>query len=219
MRASSAITRGKRVVFVGAIVVAALISGDVLRTEAAGEKAAETEMDKLCSTDARVRDEGVAAVLAGRKATIARLIALFDPDRTPPQSPETRAVAAYLLGEYRAVEAVPVLARSFALDAGPRFDFSGSRYGAPVWTALVKIGPPAAPAMIDNLRDSDDPAVRHYSLDVLLRVLGGKRHLVEALEKAKADTTDPAKAARAEQACKRAREYYKDIESNIAFPY
>jgi hypothetical protein len=54
-----------------------------------------------------------------------------------------------------------------------------SRYDSPIFTALVKIGRPAVPAMIANIKNTDEKLLRKNSMDLLLHVLGGKRRLLE----------------------------------------
>jgi len=51
------------------------------------------------------------------------------------------------------------------------------------WAALVEIGQPAVPAMIKNITTSDDERLRQRSLDVLVRVLGGKDNLIGLLNR------------------------------------
>ena len=58
-----------------------------------------------------------------------------------------------------------------------------SRYGMPVFEALVKIGRPAIPAMIENIKNSDNERLRDDSMLVLYHVLGGKKRLLELFSK------------------------------------
>jgi hypothetical protein len=135
------------------------------------------------SSDERIRDRGVDSILNDRKATIEQLISLVDVEKAEKQDEKTRIAAVYLLGDLRAVEAVPVLSKALSesLDDGATLDIS--RYDVPAFTALVKIGRPAVPAMIKNVETSDSQVLRTSSLDVLVHVLGGKRRLLELLAK------------------------------------
>jgi len=65
-----------------------------------------------------------------------------------------------------------------------------SRYDVPVWTALVRIGRPVVPAMIENIETSDNRILREKSIDVLYHVLGGKRRVLELLTKLKEQAKD-----------------------------
>jgi HEAT repeat protein len=118
------------------------------------------------------------------------LIPLIDPANSEKYNNGTRVAAAFLLGKFRAVEAVPVLARALANEPeqGEKPDIS--RYDAPVWTALVRIGRPAVPAMIENIEASDNRILHIKSLDVLYHVLGGKRRVLELLTKLKVQAKD-----------------------------
>jgi HEAT repeat protein len=118
------------------------------------------------------------------------MIPLIDPDNTKKYSDQSRCAAAYLLGMLRATEAVPVLSRALANEPGRKLIFDISRYDVPVWTALVRIGRPAVPAMIENIETSDNKILRKKSIDVLCHVLGGKRRILELLSKLKARAED-----------------------------
>lgn len=145
----------------------------------------------LQSRDARIRDHAVDAMLDERKSQVEALIPLIDPANADRYSDETRSAAAYLLGELRAIEAVPVLAKALADEPGPKIIFDLSRYDVPVFTALVKIGRPAVPAMIENIENSENAILQKNSLDVLIHVLGGKRRLLELLLKVHERAADP----------------------------
>lgn len=152
----------------------------------------------LQSKKAFMRNQAVDAFLKDRKNSINDLIALVAQTGGKKYSDETRSAAAYLLGEMRAPEAVPALSRALANPLGPDFRLDVSRYDAPIFTALVKIGRPAVPAMIKNLEETDNANIRHNSIFVLSHVLGGKQHLLELLGKLKARTKDKAVAKRIE---------------------
>jgi hypothetical protein len=142
-----------------------------------------SQLDQLLSDNSQAREQAVDKILNDRKALIKKLIPLIDPKNSEKFSDETRCVAAYLLGELRAVEAVPVLSQALADPPGEKFISDGSRYDAPVFSALVRIGRPAVAAMIENIKTTDDLTLQNRSLDVLLHVLGGKQRLLELLVK------------------------------------
>lgn len=118
------------------------------------------------------------------------MIPLIDPINAKKYNDQTRCAAAYLLGMLRATEAVSVLSRALTNEPGRIVAFDISRYDAPVWTALVRIGRPTVPAMIKNIETSDNKIFRKKSIDVLCHVLGGKRRVLELLTKLKARAED-----------------------------
>lgn len=168
-------------------------------------------IDRLLSKEMRTRDRAVDAILRDRKSVIEQLIPLIDPVNAKKYSDETRSAGAYLLGELRAVEAIPVLSRALANPPGRLFIDDLSRYDAPVFSALVKIGRPAVPAMIKNLETSDHKMVRIHSLDVLNHVLGGKRRLLELLVKLSDRSSDDRDVSRRlREARSRVEAHYKE---------
>ncbi|GAH45701.1 unnamed protein product, partial [marine sediment metagenome] len=145
-----------------------------------------------------------------RKNLVDALVALVAQTGGKSYSDETRSAAAYLLGEMRAVEAVPALSRALAKPLGAIYGSDISRYDAPIFTALVMIGRPAVPAMIKNLEETDNANIRHNSMFVLNHVLGGKQHLLELLGKLKARTKDKAVAKRIEKATRHVQEHFTE---------
>ena len=167
-------------------------------------------IDDLLSKEPRTRNQAVDAILRDRKSVIEQFIPLIDPDNAKKYSDETRSAAAYLLGELCAVEAVPVLSQALADPPGPKETSDISRYDAPVFSALVKIGRPAVPAMIKNLETSDNSTLRKNSMDVLNHVLGGKRRLLELLAKLIERSDDRDVSRRLREARSRAEVHYKE---------
>ncbi|MBX3354486.1 MAG: hypothetical protein KF724_02175 [Phycisphaeraceae bacterium] len=138
-------------------------------------------VQNLTSDDPSVRDAAVDAILASRNTVIEELISLLLPAPRTGGNTDVSACAAYLLGEFRAAEAVPALSNAMMLDQDTRFIADISRYDTPYFNALVKIGRPSVPAMIENVRTSDDGRLRQNSLLVLAHVLGGKHRVLELL--------------------------------------
>lgn len=169
-----------------------------------------TAIDDLLSEEPRTRDRAVDAVLGDRKSVIEQLVPLIDPANAEKYSDQTRCAAAYLLGELRAIEAVPVLSKALEDPPGPKLFSDISRYDAPVLGALVKIGRPAVPAMIKNVETSDDLILRKRSLDVLSHVLGGKRRLLELLVKLNDASTEREASRRIREAHSWAEAHYKE---------
>lgn len=135
-----------------------------------------------------------------------RLVEIVDPANAKHHSCQTRQTAAYLLGERRAVEAVYVLSKALADPPIPLVALRPAEYLHTVPDALVKIGGPAVPAMIEHLEKSDNHLLRHAALDVLQRVLGGKPHMLELFDKLIACADDAQKRQRLERARQLVRE-------------
>ncbi len=151
--------------------------------QAKTEKKHMAPFNDLLSEQPRTRDQAAKAILQDRKSIIEQLSPLIDPANAKKYSDETRSAAAYLLGQYRAVEGVPVLAKALADPPGLKDSSDKSFYVEPVFNALVKIGREAVPGMIEIIETSDHAEQRKGSMFVLLHVLGGKRRLLETLTK------------------------------------
>jgi hypothetical protein len=167
-------------------------------------------IEALLSQDSRTRYQAVDFILQERSAIIHELIFLVDPANAKQYNDGTRVAAAFLLGKFRAIEAVPVLSKALANEPeqGEKFDIS--RYDAPVWSALVRIGRPAVPAMIENIEISDNRILRKKSLDVLCHVLGGKRRVLELLTKLKVRAKDHPEIQRIEAAIQHSETHFKE---------
>ena len=194
------------------IVVLLLLSAAALSSTRIEQEQAVPQIDGLRSTNARARDEAVDAILHSRKALAEELVRLIDPHNADQHRENTRKAAAYLLGELRDPAAVPVLTR--ALEQPDRIVMNPlerrDRYEAAVWTALVKIGRPAVPAMIANIESSDDRDLRDKSLSVLGHVLGGKRRVLELLAKLETRSKNDATTQRIRSAASWASDYFKE---------
>ena len=68
--------------------------------------------------------------------------------------------------------------------------------------ALIKIGTPSIPAMIRNLKESDDARVRELSLEILYHIEGDKDIVQLRLQKALKAEKDLQKQARLQAALK-----------------
>lgn len=171
---------------------------------------------KILSKDVRTRNQGVDEILQDRKITIEKLIPLIDPTNATKYSDETRCAAAFVLGELRAIEAVPVLSMALANEPGPKIKDDISRFDVPVCTALVKIGRPSIPAMIENIETSDNEILLNKSMDVLNHVLGGKRRLLELLGNLEVRAAkNELKAQRIKKAAKWAQDHYQESEEPL----
>jgi HEAT repeat protein len=199
------------------LVIAGIIILDAIGIAMADTQQGETttNLEKISSKEERVREEAVNAILHDRLTTVQKLISMVDPTNAGKYSEETRSAAAFLLGELRAVEAVPVLSKVLDTDIGPKVFLGYTRYDLPVWNALVKIGRPAVPAMIKNLETSDNLRLRNASLDVLCHILGGKRRLLELLAKLESRASSKEVRQRIESCVTFSKEHYKEKEEPL----
>jgi len=141
--------------------------------------------ERLSSGQREVRDQAVRDLLAERAALVAQLTAMINEQQDWEERSGQAKAAAYLLGEMRAVEAVPALVESINLERAG----DGSMVPAPLapvsfaelWTlpavqALVKIGEPCLDAVMSRLRGDGpgptQPGVGPYCLRVLVELRG-----------------------------------------------
>ncbi|MCH7559628.1 MAG: hypothetical protein IIB56_19555 [Planctomycetes bacterium] len=179
------------------------------------KKKSMDQIEGLLSQDSRTRDQAVDSISQDRSAIINELIPLIDPANSEKYNDGTRCIAAFLLGKFRAVEAVSVLSQALANEPEQIAISDISRYDAPVWIALVRIGRPAVPAMIENIETSDDRILRIKSLDVLNHVLGGKRRVLELLTKLKVQAKDRSKVQRVQSAIQHTQAHFKEDEEPL----
>jgi len=140
---------------------------------------------EITSNQEKEREGAVRFILDRRKELIKSLIPIIDPVNSKNYKDESRAVAAYVLGEIRAVEAVPVLSTALADEPFSDVVFRKgiNPYYASVVNALVKIGRPSVPAMIENLKTTDNKKVMSDSVMILSQVLGGKQRVLTLVGK------------------------------------
>jgi HEAT repeat protein len=202
--------------FVAPVVIGIVVSVMVSITMADNQQGEITDnLKNISSKEEKIREEAVDAVLHDRLTTVQKLISMVDPKNAGKYSDKTRSAAAFLLGEMRAEEAVPVLSKVLDADIGPKVILEYSRYELPVLTALVKIGRPAVPAMIKNLETSDKLRLRNASLGVLYHVLGGKRRLLELLAKLESRASSREVRQRIESCVTLTKEHYKEKEEPL----
>jgi hypothetical protein len=166
-------------------------------------------VEALNAEDDYVRDATVDAILADRKALVQRLILMIDAENAEEYSFHARRAAVYLLGELRAEEAAPALAKALVNDQSDEDNFHIGRYNGAVFSALVKIGRPSIPWLIQNLQTSDNQVVRFESLMAMCHILGGKSHTLETLRKVRTRADDPAEIRRLDAAIKQVESYLK----------
>ena len=109
--------------------------------------------------------------------------------------PAKKAAVCYLLGEYRAAEAIEPLLDLIDLEAPEtlaEFITFGSlpRWGKyPAYEALVKIGTPAIPAVVDRLAVEEEEPRRELQVSVIRKILGRERG-ADMLAEASRDQSD-----------------------------
>lgn len=137
----------------------------------------------LTHSDSVTRNQAVDVILDERRQLEKDLIKLVDPDKSQKVSPESRAAAAYVLGEIRSIEAVGPLVRSLAFERELKRSFDIDRFDYPITSALIKIGRPSVPELLRRIEAVDSRAECGTIVAILSRVLGGKRRLLDVLRK------------------------------------
>ena len=178
-----------------------------------GQDSAET-IKGLTSKNMEGIDHAVDELLLDRSVRVKTLINMLDPERVTDVTDSTRCAAAFVLGELRATEAVPALSRALTVGLDKAINLDTSRYDAPIFTALVKIGRPAIPQMLDNLK-SGSRDQRKRSLDVINHVLGGKRRMLETLEKFRSSLSDKDEAQSIQESMLWAAKHYKESKEPL----
>ena len=139
---------------------------------------------------------------AQRAETIHKLIAIADSTN----SPEIKVHAVVVLGEYRAVEAVPALLKNLDWDQlhGGIISSTKEDWALRLWpvsSALEKIGVPAVPALMDQIEGTDDAKTIGKCVSICEKIEGADVAQFR-LEKALKTETDTQKRARLETALK-----------------
>ena len=160
----------------------------------------------ILSNDLSTRARAANELLAQRVAVIEQLIEIIELENATRFSFEGRGVAAYVLGEMRAIEAVPALARDINSATGWSADSQNtlrdrrSPYDDAFCNALVKIGRPAVPEMIKILESTDERFATSQAIGVLIHVLGGQTRLNQLLTKTIAAAGDAERRERLQRA-------------------
>lgn len=158
-------------------------------------------LTQLRSADPKEREEGARAISGQQKALVAELVALAseDVERLHPEVPnsaypwrDSKHLSILLLGELRAVEAVPVLIEDIGYK-NPRSIVATEPLDKDGWypavEALSKIGMPAIEPIIKKLGGYDEECLgRELCCWVIKKVLGprlGRVRLEIAIEESK----------------------------------
>jgi len=165
-------------------------------------------LGRMQSPDADTREAGVRSLENLRKDVVGSLIKIVDPENIKEFSEESRIRAAYLLGEYRAPEAAPVLSKALVKgELGPTSHFDISPYDSPILTALVKIGPPSVPVIIDVIKTTEEQDARLRCAQVVFLVIPDRQLVLSTFERAKKEATAE-QASRLQDAIKWANEHF-----------
>jgi hypothetical protein len=109
---------------------------------------------QLESSDRQERLAAAKAMEDVRAQTIASLLRIADVKTSSPGFQSARELAIQLLGEYRAVQAVPLLVKEIALCVPAIIDSDVSAAGYPCVQALVKIGIPSLEGILKRLDET-----------------------------------------------------------------
>lgn len=113
-------------------------------------------------------DDQRIALLSNLSRDRSDLLAQLLQQLASPTSKHHQCAVVFLLGEYRLGDAVRDLAKIITLEADIKKrnrEALWDRY--PVAEALIKIGVPAVPAMIENLENAKDEKTRELSAEVI----------------------------------------------------
>ena len=164
-------------------------------------------IERLMSQDQKTRISAHDELLAERQRSIRSLLALIEkksPDSLWLVSGTTESLAISVLGEMRAVEAVPVLVKWATPPKGGYIvlNLGISPYDSPAAQALAKIGKPAEPALLEVVKQSPQKMIWSISLSILQEIEGPKC-LEVILEDAIAKETDAAAKANLQEGLRR----------------
>lgn len=180
----------KTALLITAVAIYGLTAGNLLGESPSPQKkdGSKDLASMVASRERPKREDAIQEVMRSRQEMILALCEIVHRRNAANYSGESRAVAAYILGEIRASEAVEALSSALGEDLfGPRIieDLPPPYESSDVVVnSLVKIGLPSVAEMMQNLRTTDSKRVMQESVAVLKRVLGGEtrvRELVDAL--------------------------------------
>jgi hypothetical protein len=152
------------------------------------------EFDRLTRVALKERDENIYSLI--------RML------RSEPEK-EKKIRICYLLGEYKAIEAIWDLAKNITLEAQVSDETKLPRWGKyPAQEALIKCGFRSIRYMISNIESSDDKQIQNLSVGVIWLVIGeglsnysdGKEYARMIIQKRINQESDPVKKERLEAA-------------------
>ncbi len=128
------------------------------------------EIDTLKTGGVAQRAEAIQAISQTRQDFISALLPIMDGNF----SADIKRDLAKVLGEYRAVEAVDTLVRNLELELQPRI-LRGLVKDSdlyPISQALIKIGNPAIPALLERIVETDNSALIKRCSKVCVEIEG-----------------------------------------------
>jgi HEAT repeat protein len=138
----------------------------------------EKAMEALGTNNDSARLDAVVALDQQRERLIGQLIAIL----YSTNSVKVKAYAAIVLGQYRTSEAVPILVNHLEWDEVAAVHVGASdqhpypreklQLEAPVFTALIHIGMPALPAVLDKIAETDEPKVTDRCVRICFAIEG-----------------------------------------------
>lgn len=115
-------------------------------------------------------------VLNNRKDMIKYLVSVLDSPLRPHEefytSTTSRNIAIFLLGELRAKEAVTDLVKWLTPKPGQGLTIDFEPMYSPAGYALVKIGLPSVPPLLELVKSAPTPALREELLKIIVSILG-----------------------------------------------
>ena len=164
----------------------------------------------------QISEKIVLDAIAKRDAIIDELIDAFqdiedeETEETPivpTEGDETKAHILYLLGELRAVDAIPLLIENIDFEVRAMM-FDRLPYTFPGAKALEKIGVPAVKLILDAIKSNTDDKKIFYFYHALISI-GGNELAIYFLEKEIANTASP-------EACSRLEKILAMVKEKIA---
>ena len=151
---------------------------------------AATLLSTVCAASAgtsstnAIEKIGNNVVASNRLQTVTQLLGIIENNDS---SQQAKVEAVHALGEMRAEESVPILLSNLALGAGPVVLRGPHPFkkAFPVKDALEKIGEPAVPFILSEIRRTDDPQKLWQLIFSLSSIVGNQetRELITSLAK------------------------------------
>ncbi len=151
-------------------------------------------LELMTSQDGQERRKGAEYIYYEHQKLADRLIEMVESKGEVQYSGGTRRAAAGMLGLLRMDKGIIALSNSLENRAFPNTFGGMDRFEpiVPIPGALISIGRPAVPQLVENLRTSDDWHMIDKSWKILSHILGGRERTLELLEKLIAREADPA---------------------------
>ena len=167
-------------------------------------------VDRLGSVNEGTQRKAVNEAIEQRKAIITKLCQVISKQGKGDKGRRMRARATYLVGKMRAPEAVKTLISVITEDFVGRVKRVSVGVANPT-QALMQIGRPAVPALLDTCRSADHERIVRPCLLVLWNTLGWKENLLVVLERAEKAAATKKEKARLRKALQIARKWEESV--------